>query len=194
MYLPVDQSSRAQGAEACLTKDFIDNNPGSGVKSSKKTYGDKAVTPPGYTWAAVYATGLGNYPAGQWRNNCHLLARSLGGDGTNYANLATCSRTANSTPMNKDWPSHRVKNMAAYEKQVKDILDTDPTAVVHYTVTPKYDGSRIVPTYFKMQATVYRPGIGTGSLFNNDVPNEMFGLKDGQWHNMGMDAPTRWEP
>ncbi|MFE3875765.1 LamG-like jellyroll fold domain-containing protein [Kitasatospora sp. NPDC059146] len=193
-YLPVDQSGRAHGAEACLTKDFIDNNPGSGTKSSKKTYGDKAVTPPGYLWAAVYASKLGNSPAGMWRNNCHLLANSLGGDGTNYENLATCSRTANSTPMNQNWPAHRTANMAFYESRVKKLLDTDPTAVIHYKVTPKYDGSRIVPTDFHMEATLYKAGIGTMRLFGEDVPNEMYSLKDGQWHNMGKDAPTQWEP
>ncbi|MFJ9612047.1 LamG-like jellyroll fold domain-containing protein [Kitasatospora sp. NPDC101176] len=191
-YLPVDRSGRAQGAEACLTKDFIDTNPGSGTKSSKETYGEKAVTPPGYLWAAGYASALGNGPAWKWRNNCHLLANSLGGDGTNYENLATCSRTANSTAM--DGPPHRVSNMAFYESRVKKLLDTDHDAVVHYKVTPKYDGTRIVPTDFHMEAILYKPGIGTMNLFDEDVPNEMYSRKDGQWHNMGEDAPTRWEP
>ncbi|MGW2375424.1 MULTISPECIES: hypothetical protein [Kitasatospora] len=36
--------------------------------------------------------------------------------------------------------------------------------------------------------------IGTISLFDADVANEMYSLKDGQWHNMGKDAPTQWKP
>ncbi|MFD9591983.1 LamG-like jellyroll fold domain-containing protein [Kitasatospora sp. NPDC059973] len=193
-YAPVDQSGRAQGAEACLTKDFIDNNPGSETRSSKKKWGERTVTPPGYAWAAGYAYQLGNAQAGLWRNNCHLLANALGGDGANYENLATCSRTANASVMDAKWPSHRVPNMAFYERGVKKLLDADPTAVVHYKVTPKYDGSRIVPTDFHMEATLYKPGIGTTNLFKADVPNEMYSLKDGQWHNLGKDAPIVWEP
>ncbi|MFJ7280586.1 RHS repeat-associated core domain-containing protein, partial [Kitasatospora sp. NPDC098663] len=195
-YQPVDKSGRAQGAEACLTKDFIDNNRGTGTKSSGDKYGDDAVTPPGYTWAAIYATStLGNPgKAWKWRNNCHLLAGSLGGSGTNYENLATCSRTANSTNMDKAWPPHRGPNMAFYESRVKMLLDSDPTAVIHYKVTPKYAGSRIVPTDFHMQATLYKPGVGTMNLFEADVANEMYRVKDGQWYNLGKNAPTQWEP
>ncbi|MFD7497708.1 DNA/RNA non-specific endonuclease [Streptomyces sp. NPDC059832] len=185
-YLPVDRSGRAQGAEACLTKDFIDNNKG--TRTAPKT-----VAPPAYRWAAIYAAGLGDRPAQFWRNACHLLAGSLGGSGTGYDNLATCSRTANSTKQGGS-PPHHTGNMAYYEGEVRKVLNNERGVVVHYTVTPEYNGTRVVPTQFHMQATKYTPGVGAVTLFNNYVPNDIFSLKDQQWHNMGKDAPTEWEP
>ncbi|MGK4586129.1 LamG-like jellyroll fold domain-containing protein [Kitasatospora sp. HPMI-4] len=190
-YSPVDvaNGSRATGVEACLTKAFIEANKGTGTKVS----GSNAVTPPAYAWAAGYAYELGNGPARLWRNACHLLASSLGGEGTIYENLATCSRTANSTRMDLRGPEHHTKNMAGYEKDVRDALKND-NVVVHYRVTPDYDGSRVVPTDFHMQATEYTPGVGTVTLFDDYVPNDMYSLKGGGWRNMGKDAPTEWEP
>ncbi|KJK55336.1 DNA/RNA non-specific endonuclease [Saccharothrix sp. ST-888] len=185
-YLPVDRSGRAQGAEACLTKDFVDNNKGTATNT-------KTVAPPAYLWAAIYASDLGDRPAKFWRNACHLLAGSLGGSGTAYDNLATCSRTANSTNMGGS-PPHHTGNMADYENEVREVLNNELGVVVHYIVTPEYNGTRVVPTQFHMQATKYTPGVGAVKIFDNYVPNDIFSLKDQQWHNMGKDAPTEWEP
>ncbi|MFE6867124.1 LamG-like jellyroll fold domain-containing protein [Kitasatospora sp. NPDC057692] len=181
-YSPVDvaNGSRATGAEACLTKEFVEANKG----------GKPEVQPPAYIWAAIYASDLGDRPAKIWRNACHLLAASLGGEGTVYENLATCSRTANAWRL--AGPPHHTENMEAYEKQVRDALK--PGVVVHYTVEPKYDGQRVVPTEFHMKATKFTPGVGTEPLFDASVPNDIFSLKDQQWHNMGKDAPTEWVP
>uniref|UniRef100_UPI002F91676A DNA/RNA non-specific endonuclease n=1 Tax=Kitasatospora sp. NBC_01519 TaxID=2903576 RepID=UPI002F91676A len=152
-YLPVDRSGRAQGAEACLTKDFIDNNKGTAPDT-------KTVAPPAYTWAAIYASNLGDRPAKRWRNACHLLAGSLGGSGTSYDNLATCSRTANSTNMGGS-PPHHTRNMGSYEDEVRKVLNNELGVVVHYTVTPEYDGTRVVPTQFHAEDLMPGPGPGT---------------------------------
>ncbi|MFE4632726.1 LamG-like jellyroll fold domain-containing protein [Streptomyces sp. NPDC056773] len=188
-YSPVDANngSRATGIEACLDSDFINNNPGSGTRVS----GDNAIKPPAYDWAATYAWELGNSPAWKWRNACHLLGKQLGGDGLAYENLATCSRTANASRMDASTPEHRVNNMAHYEGRVKEAVDKG-NQVVHYKVTPMYEGSRVVPVAFRMQASGYDPSGGPGIFFDAEVPNEMYSKSDGQWHNMGQWAPRQW--
>ncbi|WP_052707758.1 LamG-like jellyroll fold domain-containing protein [Streptomyces rubellomurinus] len=188
-YSPVDvaRGSRATSVEACLDENFIKPN-GSGTK----TRGDDTITPPGYWWAKDYVRDLGNgNKVGSWRNACHLLASSLGGDGDRYENIATCSRTANSYAVDKRGPEHRIENMDHWEKKVKEAVEQGE--VVHYTVTPRYDGDRVVPIGFEMKANGYKPGGVPGISFNKYVPNEMFSLSDQQWHNMGQYAPTEFK-
>ncbi|MFJ7279358.1 hypothetical protein [Kitasatospora sp. NPDC098663] len=86
--------------------------------------------------------------------------------------------------------------MGSYEDEVRKVLNNENEigVVVHCTVTPECDGTRVVPTQFHMQATKYTPGVGAVKLFDKYVPNDIFSLKDQQWHNMGKDAPTEWEP
>ncbi|WP_338492567.1 LamG-like jellyroll fold domain-containing protein [Streptomyces sp. SJL17-4] len=186
-YAPVDvdNGNRATGAEACLDESFLDANKGSGTAV-------KVIAPPAYQWAAGYAWELGNSPARNWRNACHLLASSLGGSGVAYENLATCSRTANSTRMDPSTPEHHVPNMAHYEGLVRNAV-LDQKLVVRYRVTPLYEGSRVVPVGFRMQAYGYNPRGGPGvSLFDKEVPNDMYSKADGKWHNMGRWSPTHW--
>ncbi|WP_443042492.1 hypothetical protein [Streptomyces sp. Mg1] len=49
-----------------------------------------------------------------------MIASRLGGSGTDYENLATCSRTANSGRMDTSTPQHRHSNMAKWEADVFD--------------------------------------------------------------------------
>ncbi|MET9652141.1 RHS repeat-associated core domain-containing protein [Streptomyces sp. NPDC006460] len=187
-YSPTDANNgdRATGVEACLDTAYITQNGGTGTRVG----GANGVAPPAYTWAAGYAWELGNSPAWKWRNACHLLAKQLGGSGTAYENLATCSRTANSSRMDPSTPEHRHKNMAQWEQDVADAIEAGQ--VVHYTVTPIYNGARVVPTAFRMRASGFDPKGGKPISFDARVKNEMYSKADGKWHNMGEWAPTGW--
>ncbi|CAM5585114.1 DNA/RNA non-specific endonuclease (plasmid) [Streptomyces viridifaciens] len=81
--------------------------------------------------------------------------------------------------------------MDTWEKKVKYAVEKEHQ-VVHYQVTPRYDGDRVVPIGFEMKATGYKPGGAPGISFDEYVPNEMFSLYDQQWHNMGQYAPTEF--
>ncbi|MFE4974310.1 LamG-like jellyroll fold domain-containing protein [Kitasatospora sp. NPDC056651] len=189
-YSPVDvaHGSRATGVEACLDENFTKPNG-----SKTKTIGSDTITPPGYWWAKEYVEELGNgKKVGNWRNACHLLASSLGGDGDIYENIATCSRTANSYATDRRGPEHRVDNMYDWEKKVKKAVENEHQ-IVHYEVIPKYNGDRIVPIGFQMKATGRKPGGAPGISFNEYVPNEMYSLHDQQWHNMGQYAPEEFK-
>ncbi|MFD9420449.1 LamG-like jellyroll fold domain-containing protein [Streptomyces goshikiensis] len=185
-YSPTDPNNgdRATGAEACLDKAYVDEKRGTGTDVRR------GAKPPAYDWAAGYAWELGNEPARKWRNACHLIASRLGGSGTDYENLATCSRTANSDRMDTSTPQHRHSNMAKWEADVYDAVQSGQ--VVHYTVTPLYDGPRVVPVAFRMEASGYDPNGGKGIYFDKLVFNEMYSKKDQQWHNMGQWSPTNW--
>ncbi|GHD83074.1 hypothetical protein GCM10010336_73540 [Streptomyces goshikiensis] len=100
-----------------------------------------------------------------------LDSQQAGGSGTDYGSLATCSRTANSDRLDTSTPQHRHSNMAKWEADVFDAVQSGQ--VVHYTVTPLYDGPRVVPVAFRMQASGYDPNSGNGSYFDKLVFNEM---------------------
>ncbi|MFI8509614.1 LamG-like jellyroll fold domain-containing protein [Streptomyces sp. NPDC085460] len=183
-YGPLDENNgnRATGVEACLDSHFIDkaNNPGS--KPNTGTEEKPMYRPPGYDWAKRYAGHLGAPDPQNWRNACHLLAKQLSGSGDRLDNLSTCSRAANANPYSTVQPGFE-PNMYTYETQVKDAIDAGH--VVHYQVTPKYEGARTVPTGYEMKATVYWKGGGSKQLFHDTVENKIYSLKYGQWYNMG---------
>ncbi|MFD7098499.1 LamG-like jellyroll fold domain-containing protein [Streptomyces xanthophaeus] len=187
-YSPTDPNNgdRATGAEACLDKAYLDEDRGTPTRTS----GPKAVKPPAYDWAAGYAWELGNDKAWKWRNACHLIAKQLGGSGLDRENLATCSRTANSSRMDTSTPEHRHSNMAKWEQDVHDAVQAGQ--VVHYTVTPVYNGPHIVPVAFRMRADGHDPAGGKGIHFDKLVMNEMYSKSDKKWHNMGEWSPTDW--
>ncbi|WP_437345056.1 LamG-like jellyroll fold domain-containing protein [Streptomyces bacillaris] len=180
-YGPVDplHGNRATGVEACLDAAFLQANPGTGTKTS-------AIAPPAYTWAAIFASDQGNRPAKFWRNACHLLGKQLSGDGLRYDNLATCSRSANAAPMDRRDPGQH-PNMVFYENQVKDAVDVGQ--VVHYKVTPKYVGNRVVPVSFRMQARGVNADGSPGIQFDKSVENKMYGLREGRFYNLGREVP-----
>ncbi|MFD4136582.1 DNA/RNA non-specific endonuclease [Streptomyces goshikiensis] len=160
---------------------FIDkaNNPGSKPKTG--TEEDPLYRPPGYDWAKRYAGHLGAPDPQNWRNACHLLAKQLSGSGERLDNLSTCSRAANANPYSHVQPGFE-PNMYTYETKVKEAIDAGH--VVHYQVTPKYDGARTVPTGYEMKATVYWKSGGSGQLFHDTVENKIYSLKFGEWYNM----------
>ncbi|WP_399171335.1 DNA/RNA non-specific endonuclease [Streptomyces sp. TLI_171] len=127
---------------------------------------------------------------GYWRNACHLLANSLGGDGDRYENLATCSRTANSYAIDKRGPDYPGRNMDYWEKKV--VKAVQGGQIVSYSVVPKYSGSGVVPIGFEMNAVGFDPATGamTPIATNEFVPNVMYSLHDGAWHNMGYSSPS----
>ncbi|WP_234008818.1 LamG-like jellyroll fold domain-containing protein [Streptomyces sp. Mg1] len=183
-YGPLDENNgnRATGVEACLDSHFIDkaNNPGSKPKTG--TEEDPLYRPPGYDWAKRYAGYLGAPDPQNWRNACHLLAKQLSGSGERLDNLSTCSRAANANPYSHVQPGFE-PNMYTHETKVKEAIDAGH--VVHYQVTPKYDGARTVPTGYEMKATVYWKSGGSGQLFHDTVENKIYSLKFGEWYNMG---------
>ncbi|WP_309235751.1 RHS repeat-associated core domain-containing protein [Streptomyces sp. TRM64462] len=184
-YSPVDRSqgNRATGVEACLDKAFVEANPGTATNT-------KAVAPPGYTWAAIFASNNGNRPAKYWRNACHLLGKQLSGDGLRHDNLATCSRSANAAPMDSRDPG-QFPNMVFYENQVKAAIDVGQ--VVHYKVTPKCAGNRVVPISFRMQARGVTEDGAPGIQFDNEVPNLMYSLNDRGYYNLGTRVPEGYQ-
>ncbi|MEU9704730.1 LamG-like jellyroll fold domain-containing protein [Streptomyces sp. NPDC047981] len=174
--LDTAQGSRATGIEACLTKEWIEAHPGSET--------DPSVRPPGYKWAYRYAKVLGNRDSTHmWRNACHLLAKTLGGSGRDLRNLSTCSRAANAAPNAPGDPGKPV-HMETYEGRVSKAVKKEGQ-VVHYRVTPHYEGPRTVPTTYRMQATGYHRDGSPGVSFDVTIENEMFSLNDRKWRNIG---------
>ncbi|MEV7774570.1 RHS repeat-associated core domain-containing protein [Kitasatospora sp. NPDC086791] len=190
LYSPLDAGNggRATGVEACLDKAFVETH-NKGKDIATKPSGSNAVLPPGHVWAATFTWWLGHNDTSNWRNICHLLAGSLGGEGTAYENIASCSRTANSTPMGGS-PDHHVDNMAHYEDLVRKAVNAGQ--VVHYWVTPKYAGGGVIPIGFQMKASGYSSTGGTELFFDNYVPNDMYSFLDMKWHNMGAYSPSGW--
>lgn len=181
-YGPVDtlHGNRATGVEACLDESFLAANPGTKTQTSK-------IAPPGYTWAAINASNNGNRPAKLWRNACQLLGKQLGGDGLRYDNLSTCSRSANATPMDPRDPGQS-PNMVYYENMVKEAVGKG-MQIVHYKVTPLYEGNRVVPTAFRMQARGVTAGGAPGIQFDDEVQNIMYGVNNGRFRNLGRAVP-----
>ncbi|MFD0371087.1 DNA/RNA non-specific endonuclease [Streptomyces sp. NPDC127114] len=182
VYEPLDRQGRATGIEACLDSAFLNANKGSSPKVEK-------IAPPGYTWAAIRAGELGNRPAKFWRNACHLLGAQLSGDGLRYENLSTCSRSANAKRIDPRDPGQH-PNMLHYENKVKNAIDAG--RVVQYRVTPEYEGSRVIPGRFHMQADVWNANGTRVKLFDDYVQNTMYSVKDGTFHNIGKEIPEGW--
>ncbi|MER8236090.1 LamG-like jellyroll fold domain-containing protein [Streptomyces sp. NPDC094049] len=188
--LDTANGNRATGIEACLDLKWITNNPGTKTKTFyRKGVEDPSVVrqPPGFGWAAGEVQKLGNYPASRWRNACHLLGDQLSGDGLDYRNISTCSRTANADPNVRGASPHPVSNMLHYENQVRAAIQIGQ--VVHYKVTPLYSGGRVVPYAYRMQATGYTADGSPGIQFDKRVPNVIKSENDGRWHNLGNRAP-----
>jgi hypothetical protein len=78
--------------------------------------------------------------------------------------------------------------MDQYEDRVKAAIDLGQ--VVHYTVTPRYLGSRTVPVSFEMTADGVYPDGRPGVSFAQPVPNSFLTKKQG-WKNLGMVTDSR---
>ncbi|MBB4951290.1 chemotaxis protein histidine kinase CheA [Kitasatospora gansuensis] len=174
-YLPIDQSGRAQGAEACLDEAWLNTHEGSTTT--------RDIRPLGYEWAGRYGAWLGSRPPNLWINNCHLLAASLSGSGTDLANLATCSRAANASKQAVDDPGMN-PNMASIEAQVKKAIVADHQ-IVHYTVVARYEGTRTVPYEFDITAVGTHVDGSPGIDVHSAIQNRIFGVNSGGWFNLG---------
>ncbi|MFI9387453.1 RHS repeat-associated core domain-containing protein [Kutzneria sp. NPDC052558] len=175
-YKPVDTSNgdRATGVEACLT--YSDLGTGSATNSK--------IRPPGYYWGRRYSKVLGaTGKPGKWINNCHLLGKQLGGDGTNLENLATCSRTTNANRIDQNDRDFS-PNMLAVENEVTAAVREKQE--VDYTVTPLYDGHRTVPYAFQMDAVgvVVPKGVKPINL-HETIPNQIWGVNNQRYNDLG---------
>lgn len=72
--------------------------------------------------------------------------------------------------------------MYSYEEQVKAAIDAGQ--VVHYTVTPRYAGSRTVAISFELTARGVWPDGSAGLSFSQPVPNSIYSPEKG-WKNLG---------
>ena len=115
-YGSLNASGQAQGIEATITRDML--GTGSHAKGSIK--------PPGWD------SENGNHSRG------HLLARMLGGSGSDERNLVTLFQRDTNSPVMRD-----------FETQVHDAVAAGET--VNYRVTPIYDGDG-KPTSVALQA------------------------------------------
>ncbi|MET7304123.1 DNA/RNA non-specific endonuclease [Embleya sp. NPDC005575] len=172
IYKPVDTAhgNRAMGMEACLDKKYLETHSG----------GAPSVPTPGLQWAGKYAGWMGLRPDGAI-NRCHLLADVLSGPGDNPANLATCTRQANTYVVGD---GRLRETMRDFEVDVTKQIDGGLT--VHYTVTPEYSGDRTVPATFVMMA--YGTD-GSGLLHwsrSAVVPNSFYSPSRQLWRNLGL--------
>jgi len=175
-YAPTGWHKRATAATACLTRQFVDDHPGSAVTQD--------IRPPGYAWAQLYARHL-RADSRASVNNCHLLGKQLSGSGTDLRNLSTCGRDANAYPEKGGLGA--MDNMLQFENQVEAHLDGGKTVL--YSVHPRYAGNRVTPETYRMTATVWdRDGKLVGTT-TREVVNMMNTPRG--WHNLGTVVDSR---
>jgi hypothetical protein len=168
-YMPVDSAhgNRATGVEACIT-DLSERN--------------EAVRGPGYEWTQKHVALNYGVEASKTINSCHLLAAVLGGDGSRYENVATCSRAANTYVRG----AGRVgDNMRRFEASAADAVRSGQ--VVYYKVIPQYAGDRTVPVSFEMTAEgFYKDGRPGGINKHEVVPNFLYNPRGHRGNTPGM--------
>ncbi len=153
-YMPLDTLGRAQGVFACLNSgdynyvhsEKIDGHMGvlsDWALSSNETaiVGTPAQFP--IDWDHV-PVGYGASRLGHHRG--HLLARELGGDGTDLRNLVPLYAKVNS------------RTMRGYEDALAKRVKTGET--IYYQVTPHYSGENPVPDYLDLRWVGNRAGWG----------------------------------
>ncbi|MEU6879181.1 DNRLRE domain-containing protein [Streptomyces sp. NPDC046712] len=142
-YMPLDKQGRAQGAFACLTAggfNYTDkegnnvlNGPGTEIMGSSAPWPPST---PGFWENAPPGFRLGNIPT---MNRGHLLARQLGGSGTDRRNLVPLYRAANSP------------EMSTQEQKIADAIAAGNT--VFYSSVPVYENeSNPIPLGVTMTA------------------------------------------
>ncbi|MGW1884250.1 golvesin C-terminal-like domain-containing protein [Streptomyces sp. NPDC001970] len=170
--------NRATAGEACLTKEYLKKNKGTAVGSN----------PPGYQWAQDFATGKG-LDAQRNVNACHLIGNKLAGKGV-LANLSPCARGANAKQIGS---TQGEEHMRAYESMVYTAVMAGQD--VMYTVSPRYEGSRTVPSGYDMSAYGVNPDGSVGINFQVFIPNELStGDNLGTQSSGGAPTPTGSTP
>lgn len=175
-YAPTGWHKRATAATACLTRQFVNDHPGSAVTQD--------IRPPGYEWAQRYARHL-RADSRVSVNNCHLLGKQLSGSGADLRNLSPCGRDANAYPEKGGLGA--MDNMLQFENQVESHLGAGKTVL--YSVHPRYAGNRVAPESYMMAVTVWdRDGklVGTTTREVVNVMNTPRG-----WHNLGTVVDSR---
>jgi hypothetical protein len=116
IYGPLDSLGRTTGAAATITKSMLNT----GTRAASR------IKPAGFVDGETHARG-------------HLIAKLLGGSGSNEGNLATMFTRANSP------------TMRGLEKKVADAVRSGQT--VRYQVTPIYRGTELIPRGITLRAT-----------------------------------------
>lgn len=116
-YGSVNAAGQAQGIDATITRAMLDTG----------STADSSIRPPGF------AGGAQNHSRG------HLLARMLGGSGSEERNLVTLFQQDTNSPVMSDFERH------VY-------LAVDAGEVVNYRVTPIYEEGSLIPTSVALQA------------------------------------------
>lgn len=114
----LDELGRATGASATITREML----GTGTRASS------SIRPPGYA----------GRPAGHARG--HLIARLLGGSGTDARNLVTLYQNPANSPV-----------MRGFEQQVANAVRGGQ--VVRYEAVPIYRGTEAIPRAVTLRAT-----------------------------------------
>ena len=113
----LDELGRTTGAAATITRDML----GTGTSAAR----------------SIRPAGFGGQAAGHARG--HLIARSLGGSGTDARNLTTLFQRGANSPVMRD-----------FEAQVANAVRAGQT--VRYEVVPIYRGSELVPRGVTLRA------------------------------------------
>ena len=113
----LDELGRSTGAAATITKDML----GTGTSAAR----------------SIRPAGFGGQAAGHARG--HLIARSLGGSGTDARNLTTLFQRGANSPVMRD-----------FEAQVANAVRGGQT--VRYEVVPIYRGAELVPRGVTLRA------------------------------------------
>ncbi|GEK04587.1 hypothetical protein TNCT1_68630 [Streptomyces sp. 1-11] len=162
-YMPLDGLGRAQGVDACLSPggfNYFKGKDADGVEKfpgvQSEIWGTSTSWPPSY---APDDRVAGYYSAEEARktgkaavNRGHLLAKSLGGSGTDRRNLVTLYRNANSPVMSK------------FEDEIAGRLAVGET--VWYSARAHYEGDDPIP----VSVSIYWAS-STGETGGFPVPN-----------------------
>jgi len=133
---PLDQLGRPTLAQAVITKEMI--MTGTGAKQS------------------IRPSGFGGQDAKHQRG--HLIAKELGGSGSDPQNLATMYNNAN-----------QLKSaMRHWEKQTRGLAEQGHT--VYYNVRPIYKGSSSIARGFSISISVQGKTVGHGTVRNIQLP------------------------
>jgi hypothetical protein len=144
LYMPLDDSGRASGMTACLTNGGFDYlkpdgsrvfGNASAIEGSATIYDPKlkGKTP------GLWESAPKDWSLGSGLDRGHLLARQLGGDGTDKRNLVPLYADVNRIDMREQ------------ESIVAEALAA-PEATVFYSVVPNYDRDSGIPTSITMSA------------------------------------------
>ncbi|MFD9976418.1 LamG-like jellyroll fold domain-containing protein [Streptomyces sp. NPDC059017] len=145
-YMPLDHLGRAQGVVACLNRgdyNYVHSNKVEGILGVQSEWALDSRETAIIGTPTEYPTNWEHIPRGyggmkKRHNRGHLLARQLGGDGTDLRNLVTLHERVNSPRMSK--------YEGMLEKRVREGGET-----IFYQVIPHYEGNNLTPDYLDLK-------------------------------------------